>query len=198
MANATKDRSVNVRARRITARIERLKVELSKLKAEPQQQAKQATTQPEKKSSWVSGLLGIPRRIFGSVSNATRVTVKTVTTGARKVVKTVKSGAHKAATVTVKNAGAIKASLVKVNKLVAKAISHVSERVGAFWDKYSVPVLAVALAVIGVGFAFGGGALGAFLALFYISLATTIALTWAVNAVLDHNRAIIVYRPSTT
>lgn len=200
MANATKDWSVHVRARRIEARIERLKIELSKLDAKPQPQAAQATAQPEasKKASWISGLLGIPRQIFGGVSAATRVAVKTVTTGSRKVVGTVKTGAYKATSFTVKHAGAIKASLVKANKLMARAISHVSERVGEFWDKYSVPVLSVALAAIGVGFAAGGGVVGAFVALFYIALATTIALTWAANAVLDHNRAIIVYRPSTT
>lgn len=196
--NTTKDRSVNVRVRRIEARIERLKIELNKLGSAPQPQAAQATTQPEKKSSWVSGLLGIPRQIFGSVSSATRVAVKTVTTGTRKVAGTVKTGAHKAASFTVENIGAIKASLSRTNKLMAKAISHVSEQVGSFWEKYSVPVLAVVLAAIGVGFAAGGGALGAFVALVYISLATTLALTWMVNEVLDQQRAIIVYRPSTT
>ena len=196
--NTTKDRSVNVRVRRIEARIERLKIELSKLDAKPQPQAAQATAQPEAvKASWISGLMGIPRQIFGSVSSATRVAVKTVTTGSRKVVGTVKTSAHKAASFTVKHAGAIKASLAKVNKLMAQAISHASEQVGEFWDKYSVPVLAVVIAACGVGFAAGGGVVGAIAALVYISFATTIALAWVVNEVLEQKRAIIVYRPTT-
>ena len=198
--NTTKDRSVNVRARRITARIERLKIELNKLGNDPQPQAAQATAQPEvsKKASWLSGLLGIPRQIFGGVAGATSVAVQTVTTGSRKVVGTVKAGAHTAASFTVKHAGSIKASLSKVNKLMAKAISHASEQVGEFWDKYSVPVLAGFLAVVGVGFAAGGGVVGAIAALFYISLATTLVLTWVANEVMEQQRAFIVYRPSTT
>lgn len=187
MANA-KVRSVNVRVRRIEARIERLKIELNKLGNDPQPQAAQATAQPEapKKASWISGLLGIPRQIFGSVSSATRT-----------VVGTVKTSAHKAASFTVKHAGAIKASLSRTNKLMAQAISHASEQVGAFWDKYSVPAIAAFLAVVGVGFAAGGGVVGAIAALFYISLATTIALTWVANAALEQQRAFIVYRPTT-
>jgi hypothetical protein len=198
--NTTKDRSVNVRARRITARIERLKIELNKLGSDSQPQAAQATAQPEapKKASWISGLMGIPRQIFGSVSSATRVAVKTVTTGTRKVAGTVKTGARKAASFTTENIGAIKASLSKVNKLMAQAISHVSEQVGSFWEKYSVPTTAALLAFLGFLVAIQGGALGAFLALFYTALATTIALTWVANEVLEQQRAIIVYRPRTT
>lgn len=197
--NTTKDRSVNVRVRRIEARIERLKIELNKLGSDSQPQAAQATAQPEAaKASWISGLMGIPRQIFGSVAGATKVAVQTVTTGSRKVVGTVKAGAHTAASFTVKHAGSIKASLSKVNKLMAKAISHASEQVGEFWDKYSVPVLAGFLAVVGVGFAAGGGVVGAIAALFYISLATTLVLTWVANEVMEQQRAFIVYRPSTT
>jgi hypothetical protein len=195
----TKDRSVPVRARRITARIERLKIELTKLGSDTQPQAAQATAQPEasQKASWISCLMGIPRQIFGSVSSATRVAVKTVTTGTRKVVGTVQTGAHKAASFMVKNASTIKASLAKVNTMMAQAISHVSESVGEFWEKYSVPTMAALCALCGFMVAVGGGIVGGVLAVFYVSLATTIALTWMVNEVLEQQQAFIVYRPGT-